>query len=109
MTDVIRIFGTVATLTRLSPHSQKTAYFANPDTYPGIGELFRTFGSSCSMLVKLSPGWSPTTGKLPALTPARGWMAARLLDVPLLLRELPSLRLREIKLYQITAILTDSR
>ena len=99
----------------------KDGIFCNPDTYPGISgealaefvkKVWRAFPDFRIELLnagEIEPGWSPTTGKLPALTPARGWMAARLLDVPLLLRELPSLRLREIKSYQITAILTDSR
>ena len=97
--------------------TQKRIASSNPYTHPGIGgealaeymkavwTAFPDFRVEVHNLGEIGPGLVAHHWMIKGT--GRGWMAVRLLDVPLVLRELPSFRLRATRLRQIIPTLIE--
>ena len=102
-----------------TPISLKRIASSNPYTHPGIGgealaeymkavwRAFPDFRVEVHNSGEIGPGLVAHHWMIKGTNTGRGWMAVRLLDVPLVLRELPSFRLRATRLRQIIPTLIE--
>jgi hypothetical protein len=97
----------------------KDGIYCNPYTHPGIGgealaeymkavwTAFPDFRVEVLNAGEIGPGLVAHHWMIKGTNTGQGWMAVRLLDAPLVLRELPSFRLRATRLRQIIPTLIE--